>query len=318
MQTGDCCELESGPVDGPSLLDDPQGGAPGISVHPITGPLGPDLALRPNRSLTLMRERETLERLLRAARAGRGRALVVRGEAGLGKTTLLRHAASASGFRVAQVGGVESELDLPFAGLHRLCAPMLDRVARLPGPQRDALAAAFGVRQRGEIDRFLVGLAVLGLLAEVSADQPLVCTIDDAHWLDRPSRQVLAFVAPARVRARRAGVCPGRADRGARGTARTGPPWPLQRRGAVAARLGRSRPARHAGPRPHHRRIAGQPAPAPRVALRLDVRGARRRLRSARRADPGRSARRHLAVDARGTSRANAAPAPRRGGRARR
>ena len=120
---------------------------------------------------------------------------MVRGEPGLGKTTLLQHAGSASGFRVAQVGGVESEQDLPFAGLHRLCAPMLDRVGRLPGPQQDALAAAFGVRQGGAIDRFLVGLAVLGLLAEVSAEQPLVCTVDDAHWLDRPSRQVLAFVA---------------------------------------------------------------------------------------------------------------------------
>ena len=195
MQTGDCRELESGPGDSYFLLDEPHGRAWDVGVHPITGPCEPDFPLRPNGPRTLTRDREALERLLRAARAGQGQALVVRGEAGLGKTTLLQHAGSASGFRVAQVGGVESEQDLPFAGLHRLCAPMLDRVGRLPGPQRDALAAAFGVRQGGAIDRFLVGLAVLGLLAEVSAEQPLVCTVDDAHWLDRPSRQVLAFVA---------------------------------------------------------------------------------------------------------------------------
>jgi DNA-binding CsgD family transcriptional regulator len=195
MLTDDCRKRDSLAVDSSSLLHESHGSVSDVSVDPSSGSLRPDPPRRPERPLGHAREREALERLLRAARSGQGQVLVVRGGAGLGKTTLLAHAESASGFRVARVGGVESEQDLPFAALHRLCAPMLDRAGRLPGPQREALAAAFGVRQGGAIDRFLVGLAVLGLLAEVTADQALVCTVDDARWLDRPSRQVLAFVA---------------------------------------------------------------------------------------------------------------------------
>jgi DNA-binding CsgD family transcriptional regulator len=120
---------------------------------------------------------------------------VIRGEAGLGKTTLVEHViTSASGFRAASVCGLESERDLSYAGLQRLCVTMMDHADALPDPQRDALAAAFGERP-GAIDRFLVGLAVLGLITEVSAREPVICVIDDAQWLDETSMQVLAFVA---------------------------------------------------------------------------------------------------------------------------
>jgi DNA-binding CsgD family transcriptional regulator len=101
----------------------------------------------------------------------------------------------ASGCRIARAAGIESEVELAFAGLHQLCAPFLDRIERLPGPQRDALATGFGLSPGEPPDRFMVGLAVLSLLADVAEDEPLVCLIDDAHWLDRVSAQTLAFVA---------------------------------------------------------------------------------------------------------------------------
>ncbi|HYZ57467.1 MAG TPA: AAA family ATPase [Streptosporangiaceae bacterium] len=141
-------------------------------------------------------ERGVLDRLIDAVRAGEGQALVVRGEPGVGKTALLDYVAGqASGLRVARAVGVQSEMELAFAGLHQLCAPMLDRLERLPGPQRDALRTAFGVSAGPAPDRFLVGLAVLSLLSEVAGEQPLVCLVDDQQWLDRASAQVLAFVA---------------------------------------------------------------------------------------------------------------------------
>src|SRR6266699_954425 len=137
-----------------------------------------------------------LDRLLADVRAGRSRALVVRGEPGIGKTALLGYAAdTAQDFRVAHAGGVESEMELPFAALQQLCGRMLDRLDQLPAPQRDALGVAFGLRAGSVPDRFLVGLAVLGLLSDVAASQPLLCLIDDAQWLDQASAQVLAFVA---------------------------------------------------------------------------------------------------------------------------
>ena len=141
-------------------------------------------------------ERAALGRLLDAARAGHSGVLVVRGVPGIGKTALLEDAIeSASGFRVARTVGVESEMELAFAALHLLCAPMLDRVDRLPGPQRDALAVAFGLTAGPVPDRFLVGLAALSLLSEVAAERPLLCVVDDAQWLDLVSAQVLGFVA---------------------------------------------------------------------------------------------------------------------------
>jgi len=137
-----------------------------------------------------------LDGLIANVRAGRSRALVVRGEPGIGKTVLLDYAAeTAQDFQVARAEGAESEMELPFAGLHQLCGRMLGRLDRLPGPQRDALGVAFGLRAGSPPDRFLVGLAVLGLLAEVAADQPLLCLVDDAQWLDQASAQALAFAA---------------------------------------------------------------------------------------------------------------------------
>ena len=141
-------------------------------------------------------EREALERLLDEVRRGQSRVLVVSGEPGVGKTALLESASgSVSGFRVARAVGVESEMELAFAALQQLCAPLLDRVDRLPAPQRDALGVAFGLRAGDAPDRFLVGLAVLSLLAEVAEEQPLLCVVDDAQWLDRASAQALVFVA---------------------------------------------------------------------------------------------------------------------------
>ncbi|WP_091349144.1 helix-turn-helix transcriptional regulator [Micromonospora rhizosphaerae] len=137
-----------------------------------------------------------LDRLVEAVRAGESRSLVVRGEAGVGKSALLKHLFDqASGCRVVSAAGVRSEMELPFAALHQLCAPMLDLLDRLPEPQRDALSTAFRVRTGPAPDRFLVGLAVLSLFAAAAEDRPLVCVIDDAQWLDRASAQVLAFVA---------------------------------------------------------------------------------------------------------------------------
>jgi AAA ATPase domain len=142
------------------------------------------------------RERQALDGLLQDLRSGHGRALVVRGEAGVGKSALLEYAAGAApDMRVAPAVGVESEMELAFAGLHQLCAPLLDRLGRLPGPQQDALGVAFGLRAGGAPDRFLVGLAVLTLLSEAAGERPLLCLVDDAQWLDRASAQVLAFVA---------------------------------------------------------------------------------------------------------------------------
>jgi DNA-binding CsgD family transcriptional regulator len=118
------------------------------------------------------------------------------GEAGIGKTALLDYvAAQAPGSRVARAAGVQTEMELAFAGLQQLCAPMLDHVDRLPEPQRDALRTAFGVSAGPAPDRFLVGLAVLSLLSEVAAEQPLICLVDDQQWLDRASAQTLGFVA---------------------------------------------------------------------------------------------------------------------------
>ena len=141
-------------------------------------------------------ECDVLGPLVAAVRAGESRALVVHGEPGVGKTALLEYlAGQASGCRVAHAGGVQSEMELAFAVLHQLCAPMLDRLERLPAPQRDALRTAFGLSAGPAPDRFLIGLAALGLLSEMAGERPLVCIVDDEQWLDSASAQVLAFVA---------------------------------------------------------------------------------------------------------------------------
>jgi len=141
-------------------------------------------------------ECETLDRLLASVEEGHSRVLVVRGDAGVGKTALLNWlAARASDFRIVRTAGVESEMELAFAGVHQLCAPLLGRLTRLPAPQRDAVATAFGLSAGQARDLFLVGLGVLGLLSDAAGDGPLLCLVDDAQWLDDASAQVLGFVA---------------------------------------------------------------------------------------------------------------------------
>jgi hypothetical protein len=142
------------------------------------------------------RERDVLDRLIDAVRAGESRVLVVRGEPGVGKTALLDYIVEqASGCRVVRAAGIQSEMELAFAGLHQLLAPMLDRLELLPVPQRDALSTAFGLSPGPAPDRFFVALAVLSLLSGVAEEQPLICLVDDEQWLDRVSAQVLTFVA---------------------------------------------------------------------------------------------------------------------------
>jgi DNA-binding CsgD family transcriptional regulator len=142
------------------------------------------------------REREVLDRLLDGVRGGRGGVLVVHGEAGVGKTVLLDYAVEAAReFRIARTSGVEGEMELPFAAVQQLCSPFLDFWDRLPQPQHDALGVAFGLITGPVPNQFLVGLAVLGLLAEAADEQPLLAAVDDARWLDHASARALAFVA---------------------------------------------------------------------------------------------------------------------------
>lgn len=141
-------------------------------------------------------EREVLGRLLADVRTGQSRAIVVRGTAGIGKTALLDHlTGQATGFRAVRATGVEAEKELVFAALHQICAPMIEHVGGLPAPQREALATAFGLADGTPPDRFVIGLAVLGLFSEAAREQPLLCVVDDAQWLDHASAQVLGFVA---------------------------------------------------------------------------------------------------------------------------
>ncbi len=141
-------------------------------------------------------ELAALDELLRHARKGISGALVLRGEPGIGKTALLRQVTErAGGFRVIRATGIEEEADLPFAGLHLLLRSALDRIPALPRVQAEALRGALGLAEAGPPDRFLVGLAVLSLLAELATDQPLLCVVDDAHWLDRASADALLFAA---------------------------------------------------------------------------------------------------------------------------
>jgi DNA-binding CsgD family transcriptional regulator len=149
-----------------------------------------------SRLLGREREREVLDRLLDGVRGGRGGVLVVYGEAGVGKTALLEYAAEAGPeFRIARTSGVEAEMELPFAAVQQLCSPFFELMARLPQPQREALGVAFGLNAGPAPNRFLVGLAALGLLAVAAEEQPLVSVVDDAQWLDSASARTLAFVA---------------------------------------------------------------------------------------------------------------------------
>jgi DNA-binding CsgD family transcriptional regulator len=148
-------------------------------------------------------EQSTIDRLVADALAGRSGVLVIRGEPGIGKTALLDYAAAAvttvasgsAAFHLVRGTSVESETELPFAGLHMLLRPVLDRLRALPERQRDALGAALGLERFIPVDRFLLGLAVLSLLAEVAEDGPVLCLVDDAHWMDRASADALVFAA---------------------------------------------------------------------------------------------------------------------------
>ena len=151
-------------------------------------------------------EQEALVRLLARVRVGESSVRVLRGEPGVGKSSLLDYVAEqASGCRVARIAGVESEMELAFAGLHQLCMPILEGLEELPEPQRDALQVGFGIQAGAAPDRFLVALATLSLLAGAAEQEPLLCLIDDVQWLDRASAQTLTFVA-RRLLAERIGM----------------------------------------------------------------------------------------------------------------
>ncbi|MEY9931364.1 DNA-binding CsgD family transcriptional regulator [Catenulispora sp. GP43] len=152
-------------------------------------------ASEPSRFLGRDEECRAVDELIARVREGLSGVLVISGEAGIGKTRLLMYAAEAAGdLQTARVAGVETESQLAYAALHRLLLPFLDRLDRLPDPQREALGSAFGLLAAPPADRFLAGLATLTLLSEVVLDGPLMCFVDDVQWLDRESLEVLAFV----------------------------------------------------------------------------------------------------------------------------
>ena len=232
---------------------------------------------RPDRTALMDRhhERDALERLLEAVRAGESRVLVVCGDPGVGKTALLEYlaeGATAAGCRVARAVGVQSEMELAFAGLHQLCAPMLDHATRLPTPQHEALRTAFGIAAGTPPDGFLVGLAVLSLLSDVAGKSPLICVIDDAQWLDQASAQVAGVRGPAAGAPTRWGWC-------SRPATRT-PNWPCcpswgstgcgDDDARALLRLGVARAVGRAGPRPDRGRDPREPPCAAGAAARAE------------------------------------------------
>jgi hypothetical protein len=173
--------------------------APGVAnvgSRPYPPRMAISTTISTRRLLGRRSECASLAELVASVRSGQSRALLLRGEAAVGKSSLLEYLIEhASGCIVARAAGIESEMELAYAGLQQLCAPFLDRLALLPGPQRDALGTAFGLRAGAAPDRFLVGLAALSLLSEVAEERPLLCIVDDAQWLDAASAQALVFVA---------------------------------------------------------------------------------------------------------------------------
>ena len=231
-------------------------------------------------------ECEALDRLLTDALAGRSRVIVLRGEAGVGKSALLGYLADrVDGWHVAtgrrRRVGDGARLQRPPSALRARCSISLDR---LPGPQRDALATVFGLSAGPAPDRFLVGLATLTLFAEVAEQQPLVCIVDDAQWLDQASAQILGFVARRLLAERVALVCAARTGIGDDVLAGL-PELSLRGLGDTDARAllleQRARPARRGGLRPDRHGEPRQPARAARAAAHLERRGSRRRVRAA-------------------------------------
>ena len=227
----------------------------------------------------------TLDQLLTDVRAGHSRALAIRGDAGVGKSVLLEHvAAQATGCRVVRGSGVESEMELAFAGLHQFCAPLLDLRVRLPVPQRDALETAFGLSAGESPDRFFVGLGVLGLLSEAAEGLPVVCLVDDAQWLDRVSAQTLAFVARRLVAESVAMVFAVRDQNGhdeLEWAPRARRPRPSGPRRACVAGRASAGAARRQGARSGRRRGPRQPAGVVGVAARAERRRPGGRLHGA-------------------------------------
>ena len=187
-------QLLVGEVSHPGRSGD-RDGAPG----PSHGSIAFDFWMTPGAATDLLdrtSEREAIDRLLGNVRGGQSGVLVLRGEAGIGKSTLLRYAVNqASGFHVTQVAGAEAEMELAFAGIQQLCGPVLDQVDALPQPQQEALNVALGLASGRVPDRFLVGLAVLGLLSAASEERPLLCLVEDAQWLDDATGLILGFIA---------------------------------------------------------------------------------------------------------------------------
>ena len=227
---------------------------------------------RPRQLVDRQRERQALDGLMEDLRSGRGWALVLRGEPGIGKTALLQYLIeSASDMTVLRAVGVESEMELAYASLHQLCAPLLDRLERLPAPQREALRVVFGeMRGAAPPDRFLVGLGVLSLLSEVAEEHPLLCVVDDAQWLDQASALTLAFVA-RRLLAERVGIVFAAREPGEElDTFWAGGTWPRQRRRPRAAGNGGAVHLGRTGAGSDHRRDARESVGVARAATRVD------------------------------------------------
>ena len=249
---------------------------------------------------------------------GESRSLVLRGEAGIGKTALLEYLVESASDVDRRAGGWawSPRWSCAFASLHQLCAPLLDRLERLPAPQREALEIVFGLSAGAAPDRFLVGLAVLSLLSEAAEERPLLCVVDDAQWLDQASALTLAFVA-RRLLAEPVGIV-----FAARSRARSFSTCPSSRCRACATATPARCSTRRCGQldeRVRDRIIAetrGQSAGAARAAARADGDAAGRRVRAARGARALGADRGELRPPARGAARGRAAPAAGRGGRA--
>src|SRR3954469_10605390 len=170
------------------------------SQSEAAGAASPASPERVRRMLGRADECTRLDALIADVRRGQSRSLVLRGEAGIGKTALLTYLVeSAPDLTVARAVGVESEMELAFAGLHQLCGPMLDRLPQLPTPQRQAVEIVFGRTPGAPPYRFLAGLGILSLMSEAADARPLLCVVDDAQWLDQASALTLAFVPRRRV-----------------------------------------------------------------------------------------------------------------------